>query len=244
MDSREILRILDRCCDSFTFPMLDNGYVYLAATRLSLFRSTSDWAMVIEVFGYSPRSGLPSICIDTFASHLYDRNRPENYVSREAYEAYLANNPNNESRFIYPIDEGPWQDPENLEYLATDAREVVVRGNVVRLPRLSEYSSHGIDLEDPPRIHVFELCRFLAGTAREEVLATPKERRVSIPPELEQILVLDEWRHPDLVQEERPSRSETFQQLAEVLATGDVSRYQPSREPNTDWRNWPEGGRL
>src|SRR5690349_24690426 len=54
-----ILSILDRCCDAFTFPMLDNGYVYLAATRLSLFRAAPDWAMVIEVFGFSPRSGLP-----------------------------------------------------------------------------------------------------------------------------------------------------------------------------------------
>jgi hypothetical protein len=48
----EILQILDECCDNFTFPMLDNGYVYPAATRLSLYRTPEDWAMVIEVFGY------------------------------------------------------------------------------------------------------------------------------------------------------------------------------------------------
>ena len=54
----EILEVLDAACDSFAFPMLDNGYVYLAATRLSLFRSAADWAMVIEVFGFSPRAGL------------------------------------------------------------------------------------------------------------------------------------------------------------------------------------------
>ena len=29
-DPEEILSILDDCCDAFTFPMLDNGYVYLA----------------------------------------------------------------------------------------------------------------------------------------------------------------------------------------------------------------------
>jgi hypothetical protein len=58
-DSKEILSILDRCCDAFTFPMLDNGYVYLAATRLSVYRSTTDWAMAFEVFGFSPRAGLP-----------------------------------------------------------------------------------------------------------------------------------------------------------------------------------------
>src|SRR5438128_2131662 len=81
--------------------------------------------------------------------------------------------------------------------------------------------------------------------AREQVLATPDERRVSVLPEMEQILQLEEWHHPNVVdEEERPSGSETFQPLARVLATGDVSVYQPSQPPNTHWRNWPEGGRL
>jgi hypothetical protein len=43
MDSAAILRILDDASRAFAFPCLDNGYVYLAATRLSLFRSPDDW---------------------------------------------------------------------------------------------------------------------------------------------------------------------------------------------------------
>src|SRR5215471_3716415 len=103
IEADHILAVLDRCCDSFTFPMLDNGYVYLAATRLSLYRGASDWAMVIEVFGFSPRAGLPDTHIHTCASTLYNRDAPENYVTRDAYQRYLANNPNNGSRFVYPI---------------------------------------------------------------------------------------------------------------------------------------------
>jgi hypothetical protein len=99
----KILDVLDRCCENFTFPMLDNGYFYLAATRLSLYRSTIDWAMVIETFGYSPRSGEPDLCIYTFASSLCNRGVPESYGSGELYESYLRNNPNNEMRFINPI---------------------------------------------------------------------------------------------------------------------------------------------
>jgi hypothetical protein len=93
-EADHILSVLDRCCDAFTFPMLDNGYVYLAATRLSLHRTAADWAMVIEVFVFSPRSGLPDTHIHTFASALYNRDAPEKYVKREAYDRYLANNPN------------------------------------------------------------------------------------------------------------------------------------------------------
>jgi hypothetical protein len=106
-----ILSILDGCCEIFSFPMLDNGYVYLAATRLSLYRSETDWAMVIEVFGYSPREGTPSVAIHTFASRLHDRNPPEQYINRSAYENYLANHPHDEFRSAYPIENGHgWQD--------------------------------------------------------------------------------------------------------------------------------------
>lgn len=244
-DADEILSILDCCCDSFRFPMLDNGYVYLAATRLSLFRSKIDWAMVIEVFGFSPRAGLPDTYIQTFASRSHERNPLENYVNRQAYEKYLADNPNNEFRSIFPVHEGPWQDAENGEFVAQDAHEVLVRNHAIPLPTVGEYACHGIELAQAPRVQVFELCRLLAGIAREQVLATPTERRISVLPEMEQLLQLEEWHHPNVVdEEERPSGSETFQQLARVLASGDVRLYDPSQPPNTHWRNWPDGGRL
>jgi hypothetical protein len=245
IDPEGILSILDRCCDSFTFPMLDNGYVYLAATRLSLYRSKMDWAVVIEVFGFSPRAGLPDTSIQTFASRLYDRNPPENYVNRQAYERYLANNPNNEFRSIFPVDEGLWQDAENAEFVSEDAHEVLVRNQAIPLPGVGQYARHGIELEQAPRVQVFELCRFLADIAREQVLATANEQHISVLPEMAQILQLEEWQHPNVIdEEERPSGSEAFQQLARVLATGDVRLYQPSQPPNTHWRNWPDGGRL
>jgi len=245
IEADHILSVLDACCDAFTFPMLDNGYVYLAATRLSLYRTSADWAMVIEVFGFSPRSGLPDTNIHTFASTLYHRDTPEQYAKREAYESYLANNPNNEFRFVNPIERGDWQDDENDEFVSEDATLIRLRGQEKPLPSIDEYTRRGILLEDAPRIRVFELCRYLADSARQEVLATSNERRVSVPPEIPQILQLEEWHHPNVVDDDdRPSGSETFQQLAKVLATGDVRLYQPSQAPNTHWRNWPEGGTL
>src|SRR5882724_3492484 len=123
-----ILSTLDRCCDAFTFPMLDNGYVYLAATRLSLYRMITDWAIVIEVFGFSPRAELPDTHIYTFASTLYNRDAADQYAKRDAYDSYLAHNPHNDSRFVYPIDAGAWQDTQNDEIIAEHAGEVVVRG--------------------------------------------------------------------------------------------------------------------
>lgn len=239
-EPQHILDILDRCRDAFTFPMLDNGYVYLAATRLSLFRSAEDWAMVVEVFGFSPRAGHPDTSVYTFASRLHNRDSRKKYASREAYEQYLANNPHNELRFVYPIKGDAWHEEE---VVAEGAKDVVVRRERVPLPRSGEYGKYGIDLLDPPRVWVFEACRYLAAVARDLVLATPKERRVSVRPGMRQVLQLEEWNHPDVI-ERRPGESETFRQLARVLAEGNASLYRPTLPPNTHWSNWPEGGTL
>lgn len=237
----QILHILDTGCARYTFPMLDNGYVYLAATRLSLFRSEEDWAIVLEVFGFSPRSGLPDTHIHTFASKLYNRDRAKNYDSQVAYQSYLSNNPYNDSRFVHPVEDGPWIDADSED--VAESGEVIVRGRSVRLPPTNEYAGHGIELSRE-RPAVFEFCRYLADIARDEVLASPTERRISVLPEMRQILQLDHWHHPDVVSEEMPSEVESFRQLAQVLITGDVAFYKPNQQPNTHWSNWPEGGTL
>ncbi len=123
----EILSILDQCCDSFTFPMLDNGYVYLAATRLSLYRSELHWALVIEVFGFSPRAGIPDNSIHTFSDSLHNRKREEDFVNRSAFEMYLTNNPNNEFSSSYPIEAGDWQVGESGEEVASSPFSIMLR---------------------------------------------------------------------------------------------------------------------
>jgi len=42
----------------------------------------------------------------------------------------------------------------------------------------------------------------------------------------------------------RPSAYETWQLLAKVIATGDLSMYKPTLVPNTHWKFWPESGSL
>ena len=239
-----ILRILDDGAASFTFPMLDNGYVYLAATRLSLHRSETDWAVVFEVFGFSPRAGDPDLGVWTFGSRVIHGQAETDFVTPEAYRAFIAAHRHDEATFFHPVDGGDWQDPDDAESVAPSASAVTLRGRPMAVPARSGYARAGVALEDPARPRTFELCRYLADIARDDVLATPDERRVAVPPELAEILVLDAWRHPDLVGGELPSTSETFQQLAEVLATGEVGAYRPTLAPNIHWSNWPEGGRL
>ncbi|HUQ06154.1 MAG TPA: hypothetical protein VM261_26805 [Kofleriaceae bacterium] len=241
----EILRILDSCCDAYTFPMLDNGYIYLAATRLSLFRSQRDWGLVMEVFGFSPRAEFPDLTVYTYAGELAARRSAFEFRGLEGHRQYLHNHPHDESRSLFDLEEGDWQDPDNCELVTEDAHgAIVLRGRTYPLPPRSAYARLGIELVDPRRLHTFELIRYLAAIARDEVLATPSERRANLAADQDELLVLDDWHHPDLAGDERPSQLESFQQLALVLETGDVSRYRPTAAGNTHWRNWPGGGSL
>ncbi len=75
-------------------------------------------------------------------------------------------------------------------------------------------------------------------------LATAEEQRINLTPDFRKILPLEEWNHPDLVNDARPSSSETFKELTKVLVSGDASAYRAPESPNSHWSNWPEGGQL
>ncbi len=229
----EILQQFDACAREYTFPMLDNGYVYLGTVRLTAYRDPERWALVIEVVGYSPRAGG----FDGFdnALHLFG-----NCLKRAPGTA-------NED-FLHPVSEGPdgptFED-ECSEVVLPEARSLTLRDQVVPLHLAPDaLAAKGIELVAPPEIRGADLLRSLLPEHRELLLATEEELRARIPADLPQILRLDEWHHPDLASDELPSQSETFRMIADVLVTGDASRYRPTADPNTDWRNWPEGGTL
>ena len=243
--AENVLTILDDGARNFIFPMLDNGYYYLAASRLSLFRSPADWALVFEVFSFSPRAGVPDVCITTFASRIANRKEQADFVNRDAYLNYLSLHANDEMVFFHPIEDNAWIDPENGELVDSAARELTLRGTTVPLPTQAEYSAAGVSLTAPPRPFVFELCRGLAHLRREPVLATIEERRTNVPEELKLLLTLDDWHHPNVVEPDcLPSKTATFRQFADVLASGDPGRYTSPEPGNTHWSNWPEGGLL
>ncbi len=240
--AKSILNVLDQSAEAYIFPMLDNGYVYLAASRLALFRSAEHWAIVFEVFGYSPRAGLPDLSVITISSKLNARNKPSDYVSDEAYTSYLKNNPFWEMRTFWPISNEDWLDKDNPELVAKDGK-IILRGQPKDIPQPSAYAAKGVTLgECQPA--VFELCRYLAHDNLDALLATETERRVSILPEMEQIMLLDEWHHPDLANGQSPSQTQSFQRLASVLEKNAPELYGASRPANNHWGNWPEGGTL
>ncbi|MFE1986738.1 DUF7003 family protein [Streptomyces mirabilis] len=61
-------------------------------------------------------------------------------------------------------------------------------------------------------------------------------------PNLPDLLRLDEWNQPEDFWEAIPSGRETFQMVAEVLDSGDPTRYWPKLQATTHWSHWPDAG--
>jgi hypothetical protein len=131
--------------------------------------------------------------------------------------------------FLNRIDN--WDDIEDDEEPETyRGGPIVVRGQSITLA-----AKPGDDLVD--------VWRLLVPRHRGLLLADELELRRRVPSDLSEVLRLDEWHHPDPL-DEAPSESETFRKIAEVLVTGDVHLYRPTKSPNTHWSNWPESGSL
>jgi hypothetical protein len=88
------------------------------------------------------------------------------------------------------------------------------------------------------------LFRLLAPARRRLLPADETELRAGIPSDLPELLRLDEWNQPEEFQDVRPSEHETFQMIAEVLESGDPTRYRPTLPANTHWSHWPDAGTL
>lgn len=241
--SQEILAILDDEAKNFVFPMLDNGYIYPAAARLSLYRSDTDWALVFENFGYSPRAGEPDCMITTFTSRPNGRKTSQQFVSEEAYSAYLQHNRYCDQRFVQPIEDAAIYSEDYNEFVAPTATSVRLRDQNIALPDRQALAAAGIEQQED-RLLVFELARYLAHLRRELVLATEAERTAHLPEGVDLIRTFDDWRHPDLVNEEWPSATPSFRAIAAMLAGEPCDEAAITADSNTHWSNWPEGGSL
>ena len=261
--AEDILGQLDQCAAAFNFPILDNGYVYLADVRLSAYRDKKRWAMIIETLGYNPRaSGIHS-----FSSSLY------------CFGNCLKGKPglDNDS-WVYPISDGPDRSLlDEANSLNEGAKSLRIRETVVRINRdaaflagkkigrkfdIENWRAYALRQKEPVRKNLLDaaqrmaespgdgefagqdLLRSLLPEYRAKLLATDEELAKRLKAKVPLVLGLDEWHHPDVTAGETPRQSEVFQMVAEVLATGDVQRYKPTQEPNTHWRNWPSGGDL
>jgi hypothetical protein len=214
-----ILDQLDRHAEGFNFPTLNNMYIAPVDARLTAYRDATRWALTIEQIGFCNRSF-------EFENTIYGFG---NCLLREpGYGLTVA---------LVPED-GNWQDGI---FVRPGLRSIRIRNRTVRLAREDLIPPTGPDGEPRAGLSIADLFRQLLPRCRNRYHATEEELRSVVPADLPEILRLTEWEHSDAVDDVLPSHTECFPMLAQVLVTGAVAHYKPTKPPNTHWPNWTDG---
>jgi hypothetical protein len=224
---REIIAQLDRFAESFRFPMLDNLNLDLAGVRLSAYFGAGAWCLAVEMLAFFAE--VPPL--DGFSDNTYIYG-----------DIAIPDAVNHTLSALHPVDNGPSGllfGTGSCLYINKNIVDVRIRERIVpAIANVDLYRAEGIPVDLAPEITGDDFLRWLAPRYRDLLFATDEELYSRMTVRLPLILRLDEWHHPDLARGEKPSDTECFQQIAEVLATGDPSRYRPTEPPNTHWSNW------
>jgi hypothetical protein len=127
---------------------------------------------------------------------------------------------------------------DNMEQVAIEDYAELYAGDTALIVR-----GQPLLVEAPRGTPLEVVFRMLVPEHRDLLLADTSELRRRIPTDVPRLMTLDEWHQPPLWDVD-VREHETLRMLAEVLASGDTGRYQPTLEPNTHWSNWPEAGTL
>jgi hypothetical protein len=233
IDREEILYQLDTDAENYVFPMLDNGYYYHGDQKLTIFRDQKRWAILMEVLAFNNHEydiiGITTIA-NVFGNCLTGFNDNENFNN-------FASD-NGVKTFLY-------DETNYVPYLNDKATSVKVRDTVLPIQFDKEYyKGKGIELEFENKVTPWEFLRGLIPEQSNLFWLTRQEISKKIPLDLPEIMTLINWHHPDLALGQKPSEMETFQQLADVIVTGDITQYNTKEIINTHWTNWPGGGAL
>ncbi|HVD97413.1 MAG TPA: hypothetical protein VNB90_04350 [Cytophagaceae bacterium] len=227
------------------FPMLENDN-YLSSNRINLFADETRWAIVFEIVSYSTQAG----CI--VEELIYFGNCLTNLDKAGLYNQYTCN-------AKYPYGIVLIEDLEAIqtgfELVSPDAKTIKIRNQVLPIEHdVNKYEAKGIpinDYENPEGLIDFAaLTRYLNEEYPEPFRATDKELYTCLPDGLPKLMAIDKWHYryyyvssdyPTPEPGTRPSEYETFQLIADILVSKDVSLWKPTLEPNNDWRNWQNG---
>jgi len=214
------------------FTSAENLYADYVDVRLSAYCDQTRWALIIEMLGVTDHEWCVHGGIHNWLN--YWGNCLLGDTQRMDLICMTGNGP-----------EGPTFDSEEPLTLHKDAKSIRIRDVVVPIDCSSAtLAAKGITLAKPPIVEAADLLRLLVNDNRPILLATEDELRRRLPLDLPLILRLDAWHHPENLSydgrydarypaDQFPSLSRTFQMIADVLVTGDISFYQPIEEHNT-----------
>lgn len=237
--TKDILNCLDRAAANLDFPGFNGMNIDMATARLTGFCNDDDWALTIEelVSWYGLNGVEPVLVISAFGSRILIQEPFTIYYPID----YRLNEIEDQEKIFKDISTAEIISGESFkiedEVKISESKLVVIRGEKIII-NYSQIEKQSLKKDN----FYFDLMIHLANNYRTKILATETEFREIVPPELSQIIQLDNWHHPDVYNPNSefyiPSKAKSMQMIAEVLVSGNSELYKPCEQSNVDWRKW------
>lgn len=255
------------------FPDFGHGYVYHVDARLTAYGDGTRWAIVIEQLGVNPRvmgGGMHTTlyyhgnCVQLARQPGWSEHDVQTIsIIRDGPSGPLMTEPRidqinltakdvrirdqvvpirTDSNYYWArnIDVHVLTNEQIDEWIEQVRRFLPAAMAEQKVPHLEGERARVGKFE----LRTWHLLRGLVPEHRELLLATDAERRLGIPDGLPQLVQLDDWDHPRLIERELPSGSDAFKFVARVLAGADASKLEWPTERNVHWTNWPTSGSM
>lgn len=225
------------------FLTLQDAYTTVSSNKIHLYADKNRWAVVFEVNGYDNRG----YCIRK--THNYFGNCLSNLDKAGLNNMYIFNT----KYFLLSSEDDILKIWKDFEEVADTAKTIRIRNKDIKIEHdLNVYKTNKIPWQKydstKKSIDIPSMTRMLNFQHPELFNSTDDELRTCIPKDLPKLMTIDDWYHVDCHQTRGfensiplPSSIETFQLIAEVLATQDIKRYKPTLKPNSHWSNWKSG---
>ncbi|MGB3519241.1 MAG: hypothetical protein WBA43_22515 [Elainellaceae cyanobacterium] len=221
-----ILEMLDTYAQEYDFPMFNNIYYDYADARLTLLRSSSAWVFVFEEIQYSHKQRSFVNSISAYG------NKIENPGLQETVVIFTTSSGNPR-----------WEEEDFLQLDKFDFQ--VCFGKDLRKFCLSpeDYDKSGIP-ENTKMGLPAQLLRIISYAEKDRLFLDNNEILGKFNKgqnNLNIFMQVNDWFHPDIADDQLPSDSICFQNLALAISRCDPSLYLcPDETLNVHWSNWTE----
>jgi hypothetical protein len=227
---------------------LNHGYFYPSGSRITLFADQNRWVIALEKTGYHNRQLTYSIEINYFGNCLNNLDK----VGSDSQ--YTCN-----TKFFCLCDGLELKSiSDGFELVSNKAEFLRIRNtNLIIEHDLTKYVASGIPKEfdekgcPQNKIGFVQLIRYFDSQHPAIFRATDQELYSCLPKDLPKIMIIDNFfieeyaaQFDDSYLGQKPSSYETFQQIADILVSRDIKKWNPTLGPNNHWKNWPLAGQL
>jgi len=257
MQPEQVLQELDAAFGAVPVSLYtDPHHFKVADARLTVFRAPKHWVVVIEKIEYFSRMYGSVDCFKRFFTVYGNCLERGWFVQSDALWENEAELPFDDTpdiprwlptrqhfRYFWA---GKWWEvsptPQQLHEAGID-------------PQLLDEVDRKEWQENPDILQPVEWLRYLCYHLNHPFFASETRLREvvrealsdpSIEPHLQIVLQTREWEHPDYLEEQLPSHTESFRVIAEIIATGDASLWAcvDRTRFNSHWRYWMEKERA